>query len=162
MIDSFHPVPIPWSNFPAECLWYLVPMSVFHLAAFVVGCIVLAVLARWQPGTFRRRVGRFGLFMILFLLVGSFFNGLWSCLIYGRFYSSSDYVFGFIPFWPLYKQWVEMPDRHGHLMSVPLSLHILWFLFTAGTWGITVILYRLICRRQPPNRAARNSRRAGQ
>jgi len=145
--------PIPWSQFPTECLFYLVPMSVFHFVVFIVGCVVLMAFARKPVGTLMRRIRRFGLFVILLLLVGTLFNGLWSCLIYGRFYSSSDYVFGFIPFWPLYQQWVEIPDGHGQLMSVPLSLHIFWFLFTAGTWSITVILYRLICRRQPPNTA---------
>jgi hypothetical protein len=151
MSDSFHPVPIAWSDFPAECLCYLVPMSVVHLAAFVVGCIVLAVMARWQPGTFARRVGRFGLFMISFLLVGSVFNGLWSCLIYERFYDSANYVFGFIPFWPLTKNWVEMYDGHGQLLDVTLGLHFFWCLFAAATWILSMILYRLVRRHLPPN-----------
>jgi hypothetical protein len=144
---------LPWSQFPTECLFYLVPMSVFHLVVFIVGCAGLVAFARKPTGTLMRRIRRFGLFMILLLFAGAFFNGLWSCLIYGRFYDSSDYVFGFIPFCPLYRQWVEIPNGQGHLMSVPLSLHIFWFLFTVGTWSVTVILYRLICRRQPPNTA---------
>ena len=25
--QAFQPTPIPWSNFPAECLWYFVPIG---------------------------------------------------------------------------------------------------------------------------------------
>jgi hypothetical protein len=128
-------------------------MSVLHLAVFIVGCFGLVAFARKPAGTLMRRIRRFGLFMILLLSAGALFNGFWSCLIYGRLYHSSDYLFGFIPFWPLWQQWVEIPDGQGQLMSVPLTLHIFWFLFTAGTWSFTVIVYRLICRRQPPNKS---------
>src|ERR1051325_3472280 len=31
MTPAFRPTPIPWSQFPAECLWYLIPMSALHL-----------------------------------------------------------------------------------------------------------------------------------
>ena len=59
-------------------------MGVLHLAMFIVGSIILLILPRKQPGTLKRRIGRFGLFMILLLYVGAFFNGLWSCLIWDR------------------------------------------------------------------------------
>jgi len=119
MDATFDPRPIPWNEFPAECLWYLVPMSVVHLVVFIVVCSLLAILSWRQANKMFRRIGRFGLFMILLLLVGALFNGFWSCTVYGRFYRSSDYVFGFIPFWPLTDIWVESRDAQGHLLEVP-------------------------------------------
>jgi hypothetical protein len=155
MSASLHPTPIPWSDFPAECLCYLVPMSILHLAIFSFGCFMLITLALLgnRRDTLKRRIGHLGVFIALFLLVGSCFNGLWSCLVYGRFYTSADYVFGFIPFWPLTKYWVEMYDDRGQLMSVPFQMQVIWFLFAAGTWSVTLILYRLVCRRSPPNQS---------
>jgi hypothetical protein len=153
MSASLDPTPIPWSDFPTECLLYLATMSILHLAIFMVGCLILVTFAllRKRRDTLKRRIGHFGAFIALFLLVGSCFNGLWSCLVYGRFYTSADYVFGFIPFLPLTKSWVEMYDDQGQLMRVPFQLHVIWLLFAAGTWSVTVILYRLVCRRSPPN-----------
>jgi hypothetical protein len=156
MNASFQPIQhLPWSEFPAECLWYLVPMCIFHLAVFIVGCLILiASSQRSQRSTLKCRVARFGLFVALFLFVGSLFNGLWSCLIYVRFYHSSDYVFGFIPFLPLTRGWLEMRDDSGQLISnIPLHLHLFWLLFTAGTWGVTVLSYRLLLRKRPLNAA---------
>src|ERR1022692_2906748 len=132
MSDSFHPVPIPWSEFPTECLWYLMPMSVLHLVVFVVGFCVLLLLPRRPRSTLKSRVGRFGLFLLLFLLVGSFFNGLWSCSVWDRLYDSTDYVFDFIPFWPITQSVIDAPwgDEHGRLLGVSLfQLQLVWFAF---------------------------------
>ena len=166
MSASFHPTPIPWSEFPAECFWYLLPMSVLHLAAFVIGCVVLVVWPRRAPGVLIRRIGRFALFTILFLLVGSLFNGLWSCLIWDRLYDSTDYVFDFMPFWPITQSVIDAPwgDERGRLLGVSLfQLQLVWFAFAASTWLITIIFYRIFSRRLPPNKgAAANRRPAGQ
>ena len=155
MNTSFHPTPIPWTQFPAECFWYLYPiMGVLHLAVFIVGCIILLVLPRKQPGTLKRRIGRFGLFMILLLFVGAFFNGLWSCLIWDRLYDSTDYVFDFSPFWPVTQWTIDAPfgSERGQLLGVSLfQLQLVWLLFAAGAWAVTIFLYRLIRRRPPPN-----------
>jgi hypothetical protein len=90
-----------WHDYIGECFLYFAPMSVLHLIVFVIGCLVLAVSSRKKTGLFRRRIGHFGLFLLLFLFVSSLVNGLWSCLIYGHLYSSSDYVFDFMPFLPV-------------------------------------------------------------
>ncbi len=152
MSATFHPTPIPWSEFPAECFWYLVPMSVVHLAAFIIGCIVLVFLPRKQPGTLRRRIGRFGLFISLLLVAGSLVNGLWSCLVWDRLYDSTDYVFDFIPFWPINQSMIDRPfgNERGQLLGVSLfQLQLVWCVFAAGAWGVTIFLYRLIRRHQP-------------
>jgi hypothetical protein len=138
---------IPWSEFPTECLWYLVVAGVWHLFAFGVGGVFVGFLPTKQPGQFRRGMRRLASFLAIFLVVGAFFNGLWSCLIYGRFYESADYLSGFLPFCPLTKFWLEMPDRSGQLMDVPIQLQFIWLLFTIATWGITILLYQCFRRR---------------
>lgn len=131
-------------------------MGVLHLIVFVGVCLVFAALAIRQRGTFLRRVGRFGLFVGLLLIVGSLANGLWSCLVWGRFYFSTDYVFDFSPFWPITQRVIDAPfgDMRGQLFGVSLfQLQLIWLLFAAGTWTVTILLYRLICRRPPANHA---------
>jgi len=150
MSTAFHPSPIPWGQFPVECLFYLIPMSALHLVAFLVGCGIVAALPRRQPGTVRRRVGRLAMFIGVLLLVGSVFNGLWSCLVWDRLYDSTDYVFDFMPFWPITGRVIDAPwgDERGRLLGVSLfQLQLVWFLFAAGTWVATTVLYRLVRRR---------------
>src|SRR5439155_13427321 len=104
------------------------------------------------PSVLKSRARRLGLFIGLFLLVGSLGNGLWSCLIWGRLYDSMDYIFDFTPFWPIARRVIDEPwgDEHGRLFGVSLfQLQLIWFLFAAGTWGLTVALYRLIRRLVP-------------
>jgi hypothetical protein len=157
MSTLYHPPPIPWTQFPGECFWYLYPfMGVLHLVMFIVGCIILLMLSRKQSGTLKRRIGHFGLFMILLLFVGAFFNGLWSCLIWGRLYCSIDYVCDFTPFWPITQSVIDdsFGDSRGQLYGVSLSqLQCVWLLFAAGAWAVTIFLYRLIRHRPPPNQS---------
>jgi hypothetical protein len=147
---TFHPY--SWSEFPTECLLYFALMGVLHLAAFLVGCLVLAALAIKQRGTFLRRAGCLGLFLGLLLMVGSIFNGVWSCVIWGRLYFSTDYVFDFSPFWPITQSVIDAPfgDMRGQLLGASLfQLQVVWLLFAAGTWTVSILLYRFI-RRSPP------------
>src|SRR5262249_15946239 len=131
-------------------------MGLLHLALFVVGSLIFAELAIRQRGTFLRRVGRFGLFLGLLLVVGSVANGFWSCLVWGRLYFSTDYVFEFSPFWPIIQKVIDAPfgDMRGQLFGVSLlQWQLVWLLFAASTWAVTILLYRLICRRPPANHA---------
>ena len=149
MAAAFQPHPIPWIDFPGECFYYLCFVSVVHLAAFAVGSVGLAIVPSKFPGTKLKRIGRFVLFNGLLLLSGSFFNGLWSCLIWDRLYDSTDYVFDFMPFWPITRGVIDAPfdDERGRLLGVSLfQLQLIWFLFAAGTWGATIFIYRLAQR----------------
>lgn len=131
-------------------------MVVLHLAVFMVGCIIIPILPRKQPGTLGRRIGRFGLFVALLLIVGAFFNGLWSCLIWDRLYDSTDYYFDFCPFWPITRAMIDAPwgNERGRLLGVTLfQLQVIWFIFAAGTWTATIFLYRLVGRRLPTENA---------
>ena len=154
MVADYHLTPIPWNNFPQECLWYFVPMSVLHVVAFVFGCIVLVLFPHKQPGTLKRRIGRLGLFLVLFLIVSSLLNGVWSCLIWNHLYHSSDYIFDFTPVWPITWGMITRPfgNEQGQLLGVSLfQLQMIWFLFAASSWGITILLYRWIRGYFPSN-----------
>jgi len=143
--------PMPWNHFPRECLIYFVFAGILHLGAFVIGCLVLVILPRRQAGTLPRRIGKLALFTGLLLVVGSLFNGLWSCLVWGRLYHSTDYVFDFSPLWPITQEVIDMPfgDQRGQLLGVTLiQLQGVWLLFAFATWGVTAFLYRTIRRRQ--------------
>jgi hypothetical protein len=155
MSNTFQPY--PWSEFPMECLIYLMFMSVVHLAAFIIGCAFAAPVFGEERGMFRRRVGGLGLFPSLLLVVGSFFNGLWSCTVWGRLYCSTDYVWDFMPFWPVTQRDIDAPfgNERGRLLGVSLfQLQLVWFLFAAGTWGVTIFLYRFIRRHSGLNAPA--------
>jgi hypothetical protein len=135
---------------------YFALMGALHLAIFAVDCLILGALAVRQRGTFLRRVGRFGLFMGLLLIVGSVFNGVWSCIIWGRLYFSTDYTFDFSPFWPISQKTIDAPfgDMRGELFGVSLfQLQLVWLLFASGTWAVAIVLYRLVCRRPPANKS---------
>lgn len=141
--------PYSWSAFPLECLWYFVPMGVLHFAIFGIGCLVIAVAALWQRGTFLRRTLRLGLFLGLLLAAGSIANGLWSCLVWGRLYFSTDYVFDFSPFWPMTQGIVEASfgNMRGRLLEgAHFQLQLVWLLFAAGTWTAAVLGYRRTSR----------------
>jgi hypothetical protein len=154
--------PYSWSEFPTECLWYLMLMGPLHLALFVVCCLASSALAVWQRGTFRRRVGQLGLFLGLLLAVGSVANGFWSCLVWGRLYFSTDYVSDFSPFWPITQKVIDAPfgDMRGQLFEVSLpQLQVVWLLFAVITWTLTILLYQWIRRRPPANQIAPANRR---
>jgi hypothetical protein len=143
---AFHSSPFPWSDFPAECGWYVFFVGVLHLVVLGVGALILAFLSAKHPGQFLGRMLRLAVFLGVLLVAGAVLNGLWSCLIYGQFYNSSDYDCGFLPFWPFTKYWMEMRDSAGELMDVPLQMHFIWLFFTASTWVVTIVLFRLIFR----------------
>jgi hypothetical protein len=73
-------------------------MAVFFGIIFIIGALGLALFSRKN---FWQRISNFGLFLTLFLVVGSLANGIWACSIYNHLYHSYDYIFDFIPFRPV-------------------------------------------------------------
>jgi hypothetical protein len=147
--------PISWSEFPDECLGYFMSMGILSVVALGAVCIVFAVLAVWQRGTFLRRAVHFALFAILLSTASALFNALWSCLIWGHLYFSTDYLVDFFPFWPITQRVIdaEFGGMRGQLLGVSLfQVQLVWLLFASGTWTATILFYR-ICR-QPPARGA--------
>lgn len=134
-----------------ECLFYFVPLSVVHIVAFIVGSFVIAAFSWRQRSILIGRIQRFGLFLALLLVVGSLFNGVWSCSVLGRLYYSTDYVLDFTPFWPITQRVIDMPfgDQRGQLFGVTLmQLNMVWLLFALGTYAVTVLLYRAVQQRR--------------
>jgi len=131
------------------CFIYFYLLWVPHLFLFLVVGWFSTFLPTQQPGQRLSRICRCGLFFVLFLVVGSLFNGLWGCTVYMRLYESSDYAFGFLPFWPLTQSMIEA--RLGAdgmpIMRVSLfELQLIWLIFAAATWGVTLLAYRAILK----------------
>ncbi|HVM62728.1 MAG TPA: hypothetical protein VMV72_17835 [Verrucomicrobiae bacterium] len=123
-----------------------------HYAVFGAACLVLAAFLRKRPDVFTSVVGRVALFLGILLVVGSLFDGLWDCLIFGRLYyrvASSDFDFDFKPVWPITQGAIDAASgsERGQLFGITLfQLQLVWGLFALGTWGITASLYWLIRR----------------
>lgn len=137
--------PIAWSNYPSECLWYFAPMAVLQAAVFVIGSLILGFVSQREPGKLRKRICRLGLFLGLFLVVGSLINGIWACLIYNHLYHSSDYIFDFIPFWPVTMN-ADRPHTEGYGTTF-LELDGIWFAFATLAWATTAACYFSIIRK---------------
>ena len=131
-----------WSDFLIESFVYLMVMGVWCLPALVIGIIVSVVRARKSPGTLKRRIDRLTLFLGVFLGVGLFFNLLWSCVVWGWLYTSADPLVDFVPILPITQRRLDPP---WELLGISLfQLQLVWFVFAASTWAVTVGLYRLI------------------
>jgi hypothetical protein len=137
--------PISWLEFPNECFYYFYFLAPFHAAVSVIGSIGMTIVP-WRTRTsLLNRVGSFVAFLILLLLVGMVFSGIWSCTIWGRYYYSTDYVFDFVPVWPITQATIDarFGDETGRLMGLTLfQLKMIWLLFALTTWGMTFVLNR--------------------
>ena len=137
--------------YPIECFWYWIPLGVIaHGAVLLLGVLVVGALSVWWSGKFLRWCRRWIVFNLCLFLVAGLVNGLWSCLIFGRFYWSTDYVSDFSPFWPITRGVLEAPfdGEVGGLLGISLlQLQALWLLFALTTWLSAFALYR-VCRRR--------------
>jgi hypothetical protein len=118
---------------------------------FAIFCFVIGPHKKyWRPLQFSRAV----LFFALLLVVGAIFDGLWSCVIYGRLYYTMDYFCDFIPFVPFFEGEGMRTDQRGWggLNGVTLcEVQLVWLLFAVGAWSCTFFLYRLFCGGWPFN-----------
>lgn len=138
------PEPQAWADFPVECLIYFVPMAAVHFFVWMLGFVVLAGVAIWQPDTLMVRAGRLGRFLALLLVVSALANGFWSCTVWGRFYVSTDYLWDFSPFWPITQAQLEQPfsTLRGRLLGVSMGqLQLVWLAFAGGAWALTAIVW---------------------
>jgi hypothetical protein len=135
-------------SYLVECAWYWGPVSVVHVAFFTIGVLFVAALGFWSRGHFRRRLRCWAVFNVCFFITAGLVNGLWSCLVFGRLYWSTDYVFDFTPFWPVTQRVLDarFGDQVGGLVGISLfQLQVLWFLFAISAWVVAFIFYR-VCR----------------
>jgi hypothetical protein len=138
-----------WTDFPQACLLYFELMGVAFVVPFGLGCVTLKAVTKQKRIILPRRIGHFGIFLLLFLVFGALANGFWSCLIYGRLYHSTRLLFDFMPFWPI--TWIQegtpWGDGQGELYAPIGKLWLVWALFAAVTWGATILLYRAVLKR---------------
>ncbi|QJE99032.1 hypothetical protein [Luteolibacter luteus] len=128
--------PSNWSSFLGECAWYLVPGLALHLVLLVPSLPVFWFLLRPL-----RASGRWLKVALVFhatlLVAGMLANGLWSCVIRGRLYWSTDYISDFSAFYPISQGVIDFRfgDQAGALNGISLAyLNGIWMVFALGVW----------------------------
>ena len=147
-------------SYVGECAWYWAFMSVVHAAVFALGVGVFALASRFRRGRFRSWFRRWTFFTICFFITAGLTNGLWSCLVFGRLYWSTDYIFDFSPFWPITQRVLDyrFGDQVGGLLGVSLlQLQALWLAFAVCAWVSGYALYRWYLRRRESSLTAEAS-----
>ena len=120
-------------------------MGLFHLALLLVALVLglpCLFVSRAKYVIFARG---FAVFNVLLWFCGMAANLLWDTFVFKTLYTSTDYVFDFIPFFPITQGYIDRPwgDQTGHIFHGLSILHIqiLWFLFAFATWMTTIFLY---------------------
>ncbi len=124
-------------SYIGECAWYWAFMEVVHTLLFALGVGVLALASRYRRGQFRSWFVHWALFSLCSFIMAGLMSGLWSCLVFGRLYWSTDYVFDFTPFWPVTQRTLDhsFGGQVGGLLGISLfPLQALWLLFATITW----------------------------
>jgi hypothetical protein len=163
---NWPPDPKSWSEFPTECLWYLLPGGLFHVIAVPVILSVMATLG-WI-GLFRPKISTLMIFQAYLLISSMIVNGFWSCIIWGKLYWSVDYTSDFSVFMPIRRSQVEYswsPEMAGGLNGVTLTqLNLVWASFAISAWILAFLATRwttsTLSKRQEnkPHRATTTSR----
>jgi len=133
---NWPPNPKSWIEFPTECLWYLLPGAVFHIAALVISFIAIFALRRL--GWYRPPLLTAMIFQGYLLIAGMIASGIWSCTIWGRLYWSVDYTSDFSVFFPISRKLVDYSwgaNYSGGLNQITLTgLNMVWLAFAIGAW----------------------------
>jgi hypothetical protein len=144
--------------------WFMYELGGLFLHSFIfavcgLGMTAYAALKNEMP-KLRKRLIRFGAFLIILLPIGGLFNAFWCCLVYGNLYVQEIGNDGsvldvdspendFTPFWPPSHHWLAGLPGHLTTVSMP-QLQLVWLFFAATAWAISFILYRLIRRKIVP------------
>ncbi len=128
--------------------FYLILNGGLYLVIFPVGCIACLFFRRAGWPRYWGRVGRFALALGLLLVIGAGFSVLWTEFIYGRLYYSTDYVSDFFPYLPVTQGTLDsdFDGEVGGLLSASslFELQMVWFVFAASTWIVTIWCYRRV------------------
>lgn len=138
-----------WYYYPVECLWYLLPGGILHSLFFGLGCVFLIFVQLWTRSGYGKLLWRWGQFNIVFFLVAVAVNGFWSCLIFGHFYTSTDYIADFSPLVPIMQSVIDarFGNQVGHLYGITLrQLQLIWLAFSGITWVLALSIYFRIRR----------------
>jgi hypothetical protein len=163
---NWPPDPKHWSEFPVECLWYLLPGGLFHVIAFPI-LLGLMMITAWK-GILQPRISTLMIFQGYLLISAMIMNGLWSCIIWGKLYWSVDYTSDFSVFMPIRRSQVEYswgPEMSGGLNGITLThLNLVWLGFAILAWVLAVVATRwtttklIKTKENKPHRATTTSR----
>lgn len=129
-------------------LFYFVIVGVFYMALVVlIGAPVCFLRHRFEVRPALRALWRFFAFLVLLLGVGAIAQNFWTTAIWGHFYYSTDYVYGYMPFLPM-TQWtidLEFAGQRGALNGISLTtLNLIWLSVTIPVWALTIWAYRRV------------------
>lgn len=133
-----------WLEYPAECLWYLMPGIVYHIIALILSLIAVAMIQFFK--FCKPRITTVLIFQGYLLIIAMLVNGIWSCSIWGKLYWSVDYTADFSAFFPITPRKIVYswgPELSGGLNKISLTvLNLIWAFFAVITWGLAFIATR--------------------
>jgi len=133
-----------------QVIAYAQVMGVFHLVLILVALTLAAPCLFISKAKYIVFARGFIVFNALLWLSGMTANLLWDIFVFETIYTSTDYVFDFIPFMPITQGYIDRPwgDQTGHIFYGLSILHVqaLWFFFAFATWMTTIFLYSQIRR----------------
>lgn len=101
----------------------------------------------WQSAS------RVGIFLILLLFYGAIGQIIWNSAVFGKLYYSTDYVFGYLPFYPITQAEInaEFAGERGALLngSSLWTVNSVWSIITACVWITATLSYYAIRSKKP-------------
>ncbi len=141
---NWPPDPKSWSEFPTECLWYLLPGGLFHVIASPIILGIMLTYGRFAY--FRPKISTLMIFQAYLLIFSMIVNGLWSCAIWGKLYWSVDYTSNFSVFMPIRNSQIDYswsPEMAGGLNGITLTqLNLIWAIFAISAWILAFLATR--------------------
>lgn len=135
----------PWSSFIGESVFYLFPGLLTHAIFLVISMALIIPFdsSRFYPS----KISTILIFNTAFMLFAMMSNGVWSCLVWGSSYYSTDYISDFSPFYPIRQGVIDsrFGDEIGSLNNISLaSLNSTWFFYALLTWVMSFLATRMI------------------
>lgn len=124
---------------------YLVYGAFAHLMLALVCAPFIFAGTRFNPQRTWQILLKLICFMLVLLLFGTGAAFAWSTCVWGRFYYSTDYVFGYLPVVPITQAEIDasFAGRIGSLNGVTLTfINTIWTLFSIVVWGGTILVSR--------------------
>lgn len=121
----------------ASALLYLYLMALPHLLVVVASVPIVAVASSFDWSRIKQRLFKVSIFVLVLLISGAAGVFVWSTFVWGRFYYSTDYVFGYLPVVPITQSEIDAPfgGKTGALNGVSLAfINMLWALLSVGVW----------------------------
>ena len=141
---------MPLGEATLTTLLYLMLVGMFYLAIVVAVAAPACLLRhRFYLRPALRTLWRVFAFLVILLVVGAVAQYFWTTAIWGRFYYSTDYVYGYMPFLPMTQRIIdfEFGGKRGALNGISLTtLNLIWLAFTIPVWALTIQIYRRLFR----------------